>query len=425
MAKVILEPIGVAREQSFRDDVWRAQLATDGAPQRRTAAQARRGARRLGRRVPRARSGQGQVDHLGADRAAQGRRQSGPADRDAGQLRAHLRPRGADLARRRCRHGVRCAFTGAGSSSSPTTTRWPPDPGGPRPRRRSSAPRRSVCACGCRWSTWSTARGCYLPEQSNTFPGRTGAGAIFRMNSLALRGRRAADRRRARGLHRRRRLHADHQRRGLHDRAGLHGHRRRRADQGRQVDADHLADDRRSGRPRAPLALRRPSRSRRRGAADARPRGGLETAGTGVRLLPLRGRGGPAALRRGRAGRPVPDGSPHGLRHAAGAGPSGRQLAVLGGAAAQRAGDDLWCRPRQRALRRLHRQQPRADRPPRRSETSSGRAGSSTARGSPRSRSSRGPATTTAFPSSGFRTSRDSTSESRRKSRGCWATAPI
>ena len=67
----------------------------------------------------------------------------------------------------------------------------------------------------------------------------------------AVRGRRAADRRRVRRLHRGRRLHADHQRPRLHDRAGVHGHRRRRVDQRRQEPADHQPRHRRARGARA------------------------------------------------------------------------------------------------------------------------------------------------------------------------------
>ena len=112
--------------------------------------------------------------------------------------------------RRRRRHGLRAHRRGAGRWSSPTTTPSPPAPGGRRRRRRSSAPRRWRSGCACRSIYLVDCSGLFLPEQSRSFPGRTGAGHIFKKNSGAQRARRAADRRRLRRLHRGRRLHADH-----------------------------------------------------------------------------------------------------------------------------------------------------------------------------------------------------------------------
>ena len=118
-------------------------------------------------------------------------------------------------------------------------------------------------------STSSTARACSCPSSRSSFPGAHGAGHIFKMNSAALGGRRAADRGRVRRLHRGRRLHADHLRPRLHDRAGVHGDRRRGADQRREEPEAHDARHRRPRGARAPVGLRRRARSRRRDRARA------------------------------------------------------------------------------------------------------------------------------------------------------------
>ena len=189
-------------------------------------------------------------------------------------------------------------------------------------------------------STSSTARGLFLPEQSQRFPGRTGAGHIFKMNSLLSRRRRAADRRRVRRLHRGRRLHADHQRPRLHDRAGLHGHRRRGADQRREEPEAHLARHRRPRGARAPVRLRRRARARRRDRCSRciRARGRAAARARRADFY----RGGADALRR-RAIPPrelaglLPRRPPRGLRRRRGARAPRRPEPVLGGPAATRA----------------------------------------------------------------------------------------
>jgi 3-methylcrotonyl-CoA carboxylase beta subunit len=83
--------------------------------------------------------------------------------------------------------GVVTAFAASrvgGAWSSPTTTPSPPARGGRARPRRSSAPRPWPCACASRRSTWSTAAACSCPSSRKAFPGATGAGHIFKMNSL-------------------------------------------------------------------------------------------------------------------------------------------------------------------------------------------------------------------------------------------------
>ncbi len=229
------------------------------------------------------------------------------------------------------------ASRAAGAWSSRTTTPSRRARGGRARRRRSSARRRWRCACGCRRSTSSTARGLFLPEQSRSFPGAHRRRPHLQDEQPAQRGRRAADRGRVRRLHRGRRLHADHQRPRLHDRAGVHGHRRRRADQGRQEPEDHLARHRRPRGARAPVRLRRRARARRRrccsqlpaprGRAPADARAPTSTAAASAPMEPLFD---PARARRHPARRP-----PRGVRRAREV--LARlvdQIAVLGGHAA-------------------------------------------------------------------------------------------
>ena len=204
--------------------------------------------------------------------------------------------------------------------------------------------------------------GLFLPEQAHTFPGRTGAGAIFKMNALLSAARRPADRRRSRRLHRRRRLHADHLGHRLHDRAGVHGGRGRGARERRKIAAHHVAVDRRPGRPRPSVPLRRPSRPGRRDAHPLPSLRGRKAAGLGLRLLPLRRRSRRAALSRRGLGRAVPRRSQAELRRLRDSGTARRPLAVRGVPPRRRAGDDLRRGPRGRPLRRVRRQQPRAHR---------------------------------------------------------------
>ena len=108
--------------------------------------------------------------------------------------------------------------------------------------------------------------GLYLPEQSKSFAGATGAGHIFKMNSLLSAEGVPQIAGVFRRLHRRRRVHADHQRPRVHDRAGLHGHCGRGPDQGSEEPTHHLARHRWAGGARPPIGLRRRACPRRRHA---------------------------------------------------------------------------------------------------------------------------------------------------------------
>mgnify|MGYP003694079331 CR=1 FL=1 len=127
MAKVLLDPIGSprrARRRRKRPGARSARTSrrlNGGAP-----AEARRGARRLGPEVRSPRAQEGKAPDVGAHRAPEGRRQPGAPDRNARQLRTDLRRRQEDLSGRRRRDGVHPRREAAGSSSSPTTTRWRP-----------------------------------------------------------------------------------------------------------------------------------------------------------------------------------------------------------------------------------------------------------------------------------------------------------
>ena len=69
-------------------------------------------------------------------------------------------------------------------SSSPTTRRSRPVPGGRRRSARFSARRRSRCGSGSRSSTWWIPPGVNLPYQGGVFPGQYGAARIFYYNSI-------------------------------------------------------------------------------------------------------------------------------------------------------------------------------------------------------------------------------------------------
>ena len=261
-----------------------------GRARRPPARTPHRGRGRLGRRVRRARPREGQADRARAHRA----RSSDPGTRafEVGTFVNYGDKFGnSESPARRRGHRLRARRRPLVHGHRQRQHRRVAAPGGRSRRRRSSARRPWRCACACRWSTSSTARACSCPSRAAAFPGRTGAGHIFKMNALLVGRRRAADRGRVRRLHRGRRLHADHQRPRLHDRAGLHGHRRRGADQRREEPEAHRLD---IGGPEVHVhqsRLRRRARARRR-----RPRSrclrarGRAPADVRRRLLPPRRR---------------------------------------------------------------------------------------------------------------------------------------
>ena len=265
--------------------------------------------------------------------------------------------------------------------------------------------------------------GLFLPEQSRSFPGATGAGHIFKMNSLLSAHGVPQIAGCVRRLHRRRRLHADHQRPRLHDRAGVHGDRRRGADQRREEPEDHQPRHRRAGGPRARQSLRRrPGARRRHAAVGVAPRGD-PVAVFGRRLLPGRRRRGGSSVSGVGADRALARGSPRGLRRHRGARAAVRRQPVLGGDARVRRGDDLRDRSARGAVRRVRDQPTGAGRQPGASRASGALRRSSTAPASRRSPPSPAPATTTASRCSGCRTSPVSTSATRRRRRACSRTA--
>ena len=344
---------------------------------------------------------------------------------NVGQLRSQVRFRtGAHLTREpECRHGVRPRPRSVGRGHRQRQHGRLRAPGGPRHRRRSSARRRSRCACDLPWSTSSIAPGCTCRSSRTRFRGRTGAGAIFRMNSLLS----------AAGVPQIAGVHGDCIAGGgympiisdvvymteqaymvIAGAALIKGAKSKKITSlsigGPDVHvhlsrcADHRVPD-------DEVLLRRLREEMAR-SCPGRP---ATTTATAPRVPRRRAR------------------QPHELDglfpvdHRMGY--DMRQVLarlvdhslfweVLPG----RGRDDLRRGPGQRPVRRLIANNPGADRSPVHARPS-GRGGSSTARASPRSPSSRGPATTTGSRSSGCRTSPASTSGSRRRSRVCWATA--
>ena len=267
MARLLLNPIGSDLDQTLSsDEIARnstGMAALDAALAAKIAATHDGWGTKYVERVHE----KGKLPTRERDRGPQGRRHATCSRSARSSTGAACSGEQAARPGRGRRDVLRADRTVAGRWSSPTTTPSRRARGGRRRPRRSSAPRRWRCGCGCRSSTSSTARAVPARADRASFPGATGAGHIFKKNCAAVGRRRAADRRRVRRLHRGRRLHADHLRSRVHDRAGLHGDRRRGADQGRQEPEPLEPRHRRTRGARAPVGLRRRARARRRDRA--------------------------------------------------------------------------------------------------------------------------------------------------------------
>jgi acetyl-CoA carboxylase carboxyltransferase component len=183
VAKVILESIGAARERFLSDDTWREQ--SDRGAEQRSEVEARRDEVRAGwgpryearvrekgklptwERIDRLRDPDSPVLPIGTlvnyGRTFGKDRRTSPG---AGVVTAFLRV-----------HGRWCVVI-ANDNTVASGSWWPLTPEKIERAQeiglRLRLPVIYLVDCS----------GLYLPEQSRTFPGRTGAGAIFRMNSL-------------------------------------------------------------------------------------------------------------------------------------------------------------------------------------------------------------------------------------------------
>ncbi|MBZ5641074.1 MAG: propionyl-CoA carboxylase [Acidobacteriia bacterium] len=183
MAKVILEPIGEPRERFLRDDVWRAQR--DAAAERATVLEAKRDAVRAGwgpkyearvrekgklptwERLERLKDGDSPVLPIGTlvnwGRTFGDDARTSPG---AGVVTAFVRVHG------------RWTVAIANDNTVASGSWWPRTP--------EKIQRAQEVALRLRLPViyLVDSSGLFLPEQSQTFPGRTGAGGIFRMNAL-------------------------------------------------------------------------------------------------------------------------------------------------------------------------------------------------------------------------------------------------
>ena len=183
MAKVILEPIGDPRERFLRDDAWQSQR--DAAEAQGSALQAKRDEVRAGwgpkyearvrekgklptwDRVARLKDADSPVLPIGT-LVNWGRKfgEEGRTSPGAGVVTAFVRVHG------------RWVVVIANDNTVASGSWWPQTP--------EKIQRAQEAALRLRLPVvyLVDSSGLFLPEQSRTFPGRTGAGAIFRMNSL-------------------------------------------------------------------------------------------------------------------------------------------------------------------------------------------------------------------------------------------------
>ncbi len=200
--------------------------------------------------------------------------------------------------------------------------------------------------------------GLFLPEQSKSFPGARGAGHIFKMNSLLSAG-------------------------GVPQLAGVFGDciagggympiisdRVYMTEQAYMVIAGAALIKGAKSQKITSLDIGGPEvHVHQSGCADVRVpdddtllaclrRDVARLPIVGRRVLPRRRRADGAAVPRRRARRPPARGSPRGVRRAPGARAARRSVAVLGGDAGGRRGDDLRRRPDRRAVRRPRDQPP-------------------------------------------------------------------
>lgn len=183
MAKVILEPIGEPREQAFREETWRAQLGQmerhneelqskrdwvrDGWGEKYVARVRAKGKLTTWDRIERLKDADSPVLPIGT--LVNYGRTFGPEERTspgAGVVTAFARVHG------------RWTVVIANDNTVASGSWWPQTPEKIQRAQeiglRMRLPVVYLVDCS----------GLFLPEQSNTFPGRMGAGAIFRMNSL-------------------------------------------------------------------------------------------------------------------------------------------------------------------------------------------------------------------------------------------------
>jgi acetyl-CoA carboxylase carboxyltransferase component len=181
MAKVVLEPIGTARERFLPDGVWQVQCEAMGRlvadlARRRDAVRDGWGAKYRARlrdkgkldvweRVERLKDDASPLLPIGT-LVNEGRTFEGRTSPGAGVLTAFVRV-----------HGLWTVVI-ANDNTVASGSWWPQTP--------EKIQRAQEIALRLRLPVvyLVDCSGLYLPEQSHTFPGRTGAGAIFRMNAL-------------------------------------------------------------------------------------------------------------------------------------------------------------------------------------------------------------------------------------------------
>ncbi len=183
MAKVILEPIGEPHERFLRDDVWRAQC--DAAEEQGRALESKRAAVRAGW-GPKYEARVREKGKLPTWERVERLKDSDSPVLPIGTLVNWGRTFGED-ARTSPGAGVVTAFVRvhgrwvvviANDNTVASGSWWPRTP--------EKIQRAQEAALSLRLPViyLVDSSGLFLPEQSQTFPGRTGAGGIFRMNAL-------------------------------------------------------------------------------------------------------------------------------------------------------------------------------------------------------------------------------------------------